>query len=181
MSNDPAWLNELLQKVAEHVLESKVCTLCHRPIRKVINYGTAETCWSHIHLEGPGSRWPEIQCHRPVPEGIDDKSNLSFREVTTRRYDVAHCKADGLVLPGIPLSGNGITGTSATTTSGLAPNPATAEQTVTFTATVAPPSTDTPAGSASFYDGSTLLGTVNIRSIPAAQEFRMRPAEWYER
>jgi len=25
------------------------------------------------------------------------KSNLSFQEVTTKHYDVAHCKADGLV------------------------------------------------------------------------------------
>ena len=72
MSDEPAWLIELLQKVAEHIPESKVCALCHRPIRKVINYATAEACWSHVHLEGPGSRWPEIKCYRPVPEGTDD-------------------------------------------------------------------------------------------------------------
>jgi YVTN family beta-propeller protein len=56
----------------------------------------------------------------------------------------------------------------ASTTTALAsnPNPSNVGQSVTFTATVTvtPPGTGTPTGTVSFYDGSTLLGSVTLPS-----------------
>jgi len=45
-----------------------------------------------------------------------------------------------------------------------APNPAIAGQSVALTATVAPAPTGTPAGTVSFYSGTTLLGTIAVNS-----------------
>jgi sugar lactone lactonase YvrE len=56
--------------------------------------------------------------------------------------------------------------TAVVTTTALvaAPNPAVAGQAVVFTATVAPAPTGTPAGSVSFYNGTTLLGMGTVAS-----------------
>ena len=47
-------------------------------------------------------------------------------------------------------------------------SPSQAGQTVTFTATVSGNSSTAPTGSVSFYDGSTLLGTVALSSMMGA-------------
>ncbi len=52
--------------------------------------------------------------------------------------------------------------TATTTVLQAAPNPATAGQAVTLTATVAPAPAGVPAGTVSFFQGSTLLGTANL-------------------
>ena len=49
-----------------------------------------------------------------------------------------------------------------------APNPAVFGQSITFTATVTPAPTGTPAGTVSFYNGSTLLGTGDVNSSGVA-------------
>ena len=49
-----------------------------------------------------------------------------------------------------------------------APDPAISGQSVTFTATVTPAPTGTPAGTVSFYSGSTLLGTADVNSSGVA-------------
>ena len=54
--------------------------------------------------------------------------------------------------------------TSTTTVLTALPNPAVAGQSVTLTATVAPAPTGTPAGTVSFYNGTTLLGTTAVNS-----------------
>ncbi|MFZ0318985.1 MAG: Ig-like domain repeat protein [Candidatus Sulfotelmatobacter sp.] len=62
-----------------------------------------------------------------------------------------------------------ITTTIATTTTLTAsPNPATAGNTVTFTATISPAPTGTSLGTVSFYNGSTLLGTASVNSSGVA-------------
>jgi hypothetical protein len=53
---------------------------------------------------------------------------------------------------------------STITTLSAAPNPAIAEQSVTFTATVSPAPTGGSPGTVSFYNGSTLLSTVTLNS-----------------
>jgi sugar lactone lactonase YvrE len=58
--------------------------------------------------------------------------------------------------------------TSTTTVMTASPNPAIAGQPVTLTATVAPPPTGTPAGTVSFYNGTTLLGTIAVNSTGVA-------------
>jgi hypothetical protein len=58
----------------------------------------------------------------------------------------------------IPLAGPEGT-TTTTTTLTASPSPVNAGQTVTFTATVSPVPTGSPAGTVSFYSGSTLLGS----------------------
>ena len=62
----------------------------------------------------------------------------------------------------IALAGPALTAT--TTVLGASPNPTSAGQAVTFTATVSPTPGGTPAGTMSFYDGATLLGTVAVNS-----------------
>ncbi|MGA2743050.1 MAG: Ig-like domain repeat protein [Candidatus Sulfotelmatobacter sp.] len=59
-----------------------------------------------------------------------------------------------------------ITGAATSTTTVLTalPNPAIAGQSVTLAATVAPAPTGTPTGTVSFYDGTTLLGTMAVNS-----------------
>lgn len=54
--------------------------------------------------------------------------------------------------------------TTTTTTLLANPNPVTAGQTLTLTATVSPSPSGSPLGTVSFFDGSTLLGTVNLNS-----------------
>jgi hypothetical protein len=54
--------------------------------------------------------------------------------------------------------------TSTTTSLAASPNPATALQTVSLTATVAPIPTGSAIGTVSFYSGTTLLGSVNLNS-----------------
>jgi Bacterial Ig-like domain (group 3) len=61
-----------------------------------------------------------------------------------------------------------VTATSTTTTLTASPNPAIANQSVTFTATVSPTPTGTSLGTVSFYDGSTLLGTVDVGATGVA-------------
>jgi large repetitive protein len=58
--------------------------------------------------------------------------------------------------------------TSTTTALAAAPNPATAGQSVTLTATVSPAPTGSPLGTVSFYNGETLLGSGNVNSSGAA-------------
>jgi hypothetical protein len=58
-----------------------------------------------------------------------------------------------------------VTGTPTTTSLAAAPNPAFLSQTVTLTATVSSAgsgSSATPAGTSTFYDGSTMLGTATL-------------------
>ncbi|CAM2927583.1 Ig-like domain repeat protein [Saccharomonospora xinjiangensis] len=59
---------------------------------------------------------------------------------------------------------------STTTTLTSSPNPSVLGQPVTFTATVTPdsPTTATPTGTVSFYDGATLLGTVPLNASGTA-------------
>lgn len=61
-----------------------------------------------------------------------------------------------------------ITKAPTTTTVAVAPNPAVAGQPVTFTAMVAPMPTGTPAGTISFYNGTTFLGTGTVNSSGTA-------------
>ncbi len=58
--------------------------------------------------------------------------------------------------------------TATATALQAAPNPSTAGELVTLTATVAPAPTGTPAGTVSFFSGSTLLGTANLNSSGVA-------------
>jgi sugar lactone lactonase YvrE len=58
--------------------------------------------------------------------------------------------------------------TITTTALGAAPNPATAGQSVTLTATVSPAPTGSALGTVSFYDGTTLLGSGNVNSSGVA-------------
>jgi len=74
----------------------------------------------------------------------------------------------------VPLTA--IPQTLTTTTLTAAPNPAFAEQPVTFTATVAPTPTGTPLGTVSFYNGSTLLSTATVNSSGVATLIRSLPA-----
>jgi hypothetical protein len=67
-----------------------------------------------------------------------------------------------------PIALAGPTLTATTTVLGASPNPASAGQAVTFTATISPTPTGTPAGTVSFYDGATLLGTVAVNSAGVA-------------
>ena len=67
------------------------------------------------------------------------------------------------------------TGTTTTTTFVVSPNPPTAGQATTFTATMTPAPTGSSLGTVSFYNGSTLLGTGSVNaaglastSLPAA-------------
>ena len=62
----------------------------------------------------------------------------------------------------IPLSGAGATSTTTILTASS--NPATFRQAVLLTATVSPAPTGSPLGTVSFFDGATLLGTVNFNS-----------------
>jgi uncharacterized repeat protein (TIGR01451 family) len=64
------------------------------------------------------------------------------------------------------IAGSGLTATTTQITA--SPNPATAGQQVTFTATVSPAPTGTPAGTVSFYNGATLLGTGMVNSAGVA-------------
>jgi hypothetical protein len=57
---------------------------------------------------------------------------------------------------------------STTTALTASPNPATSGATVTFTATISPAPTGTPAGTVSFYSGTTLLGTGTVNSSGVA-------------
>lgn len=69
----------------------------------------------------------------------------------------------------IPASGTGVSPvTSTTTTVAGSPNPGSAGQTITFTATVVPAPTGPPLGTVSFYNGETLLGTGNVNSSGVA-------------
>ena len=61
-----------------------------------------------------------------------------------------------------------MTQAATTTTLGASPNPATAGQAVTLTATVSPAPTGTPSGTVSFYSGSTLLGTGTVNALGVA-------------
>jgi hypothetical protein len=54
--------------------------------------------------------------------------------------------------------------TTTATNLSVAPNPGASGQTVTFTATVSPTPTGASLGTVDFYNGSTLLGTVNLNS-----------------
>jgi hypothetical protein len=58
--------------------------------------------------------------------------------------------------------------TSTTTTLAAAPNPAIAGQSVMLTATVVPAPTGSPAGTVSFYHGTTLLGATVVNSSGVA-------------
>ncbi|HEX4786243.1 MAG TPA: Ig-like domain repeat protein [Candidatus Sulfotelmatobacter sp.] len=58
----------------------------------------------------------------------------------------------------IPLTGPALTATTTVLTA--SPNPASAGQPVTFTATVSP----TPTGTVTFYNGATLVGTATVNS-----------------
>jgi sugar lactone lactonase YvrE len=58
--------------------------------------------------------------------------------------------------------------TSTATALAAAPNPATAGQSVTLTATVSPAPTGSSLGTVSFYNGETLLGSGNVNSSGAA-------------
>jgi hypothetical protein len=64
------------------------------------------------------------------------------------------------------VAGSGLTSTTTQITA--SPNPAIAGQQVTFTATVSPAPTGTPAGTVSFYNGTTLLGTGMVNSAGVA-------------
>jgi len=66
-----------------------------------------------------------------------------------------------------PLIEN-VTQAATTTTLNASPSPATAGQSVTLTATVSPAPTGSPAGTVSFYDGSTLLGNGTVNSSGVA-------------
>ena len=66
--------------------------------------------------------------------------------------------------------------TTTTTTLIALPNPATVGQSVTLTATVAPAPTGTPAGTVSFYSGTTLLGAITVSSGIAAFTTSSLPA-----
>jgi Big-like domain-containing protein len=64
-----------------------------------------------------------------------------------------------------------ITGTSLTSTStslSASPNPAIAGQSVTLTATIAPPPTGSSLGTVSFFNSSTLLNTANVTAAGVA-------------
>jgi Bacterial Ig-like domain (group 3)/FG-GAP-like repeat len=61
-----------------------------------------------------------------------------------------------------------ITAAATATTFSVSPNPATAGQPVTLTATVSPAPTGSSAGTVSFYNGSTLLGTATVNSSGVA-------------
>ena len=58
--------------------------------------------------------------------------------------------------------------TVTATSLAASPNPSIAGQPVTLTATVTPTPTGTPAGTVSFFSGSTLLGTANVNSSGVA-------------
>ena len=72
-------------------------------------------------------------------------------------------------------SGVTLSATTAATSSNL--NPATAGQSVTFTATVSSSSSGAPGGTVSFYDGSSLLGsgTLTLRMWRRLRRRRSRP------
>jgi sugar lactone lactonase YvrE len=63
---------------------------------------------------------------------------------------------------------NSPTAAATTTTLIALPNPAIVGQSVTLTATIAPAPTGTPAGTVSFYSGTTLLGATAVNSGVAA-------------
>ncbi len=78
---------------------------------------------------------------------------------------------DNLGTQTIILSGTGVaapTGTATTTTLTVPSPPLVSGQAVTLTATVAPAPTGSSAGTVSFFDGSTLLGTANVNSSGVA-------------
>jgi Bacterial Ig-like domain (group 3)/FG-GAP-like repeat/FG-GAP repeat len=58
--------------------------------------------------------------------------------------------------------------TATATVLQAAPNPSTAGRAVTLTATVSPTPTGTPAGTVSFFSGSTMLGTANLNESGVA-------------
>jgi sugar lactone lactonase YvrE len=71
----------------------------------------------------------------------------------------------------ISLSGTGLTAlpTSATTTAlAVSPVPPVSGQPVIFTATISPVPAGSPAGTVSFFDGETLLGTATVNSSGVA-------------
>lgn len=68
----------------------------------------------------------------------------------------------------VPLIGSGVVLTATTTGLTVSPNPAVSGETVTLTATVSPVPAGSPAGTASFYSGSTLLGTADVNSSGVA-------------
>ena len=61
-----------------------------------------------------------------------------------------------------------VTTAATTTTLAATPNPASAGQSVTFTGTVSPAPSGASLGTISFYNGSTLLATVNLNSSGGA-------------
>lgn len=91
----------------------------------------------------------------PVTLTVTDNGGLSTSVcggVTTGGFSLG---------PGLPCT---------TTTLTSSPNPAFVGQPVTLTATVSPvaPATGTPSGSVTFFDGSTLLGTVGLSATGVA-------------
>src|SRR5205085_10357144 len=63
-----------------------------------------------------------------------------------------------------PISLSGVGATATTTALTASPNPASFGQAVLLTATISPVPTGSPLGTVSFFDGTTLLATVNINS-----------------
>ncbi len=132
----------------------------------VVNTGTGPFTVSSLHTSSsnfavdPSS----TTCSGNVPSGAKCAMGVLFTP-TTSGLLTDHLSFNlGLELPSIGLSGIGVTGTTTTTAVVAAPNPATTGQTVTLTATVSPASTDTPAGSIIFMDGSTAIGMTNVNS-----------------
>jgi sugar lactone lactonase YvrE len=95
--------------------------------------------------------------------GVATFNLSSFALAATGTYTVSATS------PNIPSDTSTVTVTAATTTATVTtllavPNPAIAGQPVTLTATVAPAPTGSPAGTVSFYHGSTLLGSIAVNS-----------------
>jgi hypothetical protein len=67
-----------------------------------------------------------------------------------------------------PVTLSGVGATSTTTSLTASPNPATSGQGVLLTATVSPAPSGSPLGTMSFFDGATLLATVNVNSSGVA-------------
>jgi hypothetical protein len=95
-------------------------------------------------------------------------SSLSTGSYTITAVYSGNAGFIGSTSPGVSVSVTGIVQTATATTLTASVNPVDAGASVTFTATVSPAPTGTPLGSVSFYNGSTLLGTVTVNSSGVA-------------
>jgi hypothetical protein len=125
------------------------------------NVVTTSTASITVTITGPGSYSQMVTA--TAVNGVASLNLTSLALAAAGTYTVT-ATSPGLPTDRSTLLVTAVAATTTTTTLVAAPSPAIVGQSVTLTATVAPAPTGTPAGTVSFYSGTTLLGTIAVNS-----------------